>query len=235
MLPLNHNHRLPLLSLLLIGLLALAGCGAGAETTATPVAATEPSAATEPAGVGLADGQLRLVLADEGNEARYRVTEQLVRLDLPSDAVGVTNDISGELVINADGTVVSDASQFSVGLSTLTSDSSRRDGFIKSNVLNTNTYPTADFVPTEAIGLASPLPSSGPVAFQLVGDLTVRDVTRPVTWDFTGDVQDNALIGTATTSFTFAEFNLTQPRVPVVLSVDENIRLELDLHLVAQP
>ena len=234
MLRLIRANQLSLFSLLLAGGFFIAGCGAGNEATPTAAAVTE-AAVTEPASEGLAEGQLLLVLAPEGNEARYRVTEQLVRLDLPSDAVGATSDVTGQLVINADGSVVSEASRFSVDLTTLTSDSSRRDGFIKSNTLNTGTYPTADFVPTEVVGLPSPLPTAGPVSFQLVGDLTVRDTTRPVTWDFTGEVQDNALIGTATTSFTFADFNLTQPRVPVVLSVDENIRLELDLHLIAQP
>ena len=65
----------------------------------------------------------------------------------------------------------------------------------------------------------------------MTGDLTVRDVTKPVTWDVTGTIENGQATGTATTSFTFSEFNLTQPRVPVVLSVEDNIKLEVDLTL----
>jgi hypothetical protein len=40
--------------------------------------------------------------------------------------------------------------------------------------------------------------------------------------------------GTASTGFTFADFGLTQPRVPVVLSVADTIRLEYDFTLLRQ-
>lgn len=225
------RFRLHAFLVLTLAFLAIAACALGDDATPAPTAA---AGVTEPAGgdAPLAEGQLRLVLAPEGNVARYLVTEQLARLNLPSDAVGTTSAITGQLVLNVDGTVDSDASSFTVDLSTLTSDSSRRDNFLRTNTLHTNTYPNAVFVPTEVIGLSAPLPTAGPVAFQLIGDLTIRNVTRPVTWDFAGTVQDNALTGAATTAFTFGEFELTQPRVPVVLSVEDNIRLELDLHLV---
>src|SRR4029079_202734 len=94
-------------------------------------------------------------------------------------------------------------------------------------------YPAAVFVPTSVSGLPSPLPTAGDVTFQLTGDLTVHGVTKSVTWDVTATATDgNDLAGPATTSFTLADFWLTQPRVPVVLSVEDTIRLELDFHLI---
>jgi len=198
------------------------------EPSATPADPLAPTSAPPDT-----SGQLRLVLAPEGNEARYRVLEQLLRLSLPSDAVGVTTAINGMIVVNADGTIVRDGSEFVVDLTTLTSDEARRDNFIKNNTLETNRYPMAEFVPFEAIGLPSPLPTSGEVGFQLAGDLTVHGITRPATWEVTAQVVDGGeLVGSATTSFTFADFGMTAPRVPVVLSVEETITLELDFHLV---
>jgi hypothetical protein len=41
-------------------------------------------------------------------------------------------------------------------------------------------------------------------------------------------------VGSAVTSFTFADFGMTVPRVSVVLSVEETIKLELDFHLVLE-
>ena len=75
------------------------------------------------------------------------------------------------------------------------------------------------------------MPQSGDVTFKLVGDLTIRNVTKQVTWDVTGKIQGNELAGQATTSFKFDYFGLTQPKVPVVLSVEDHIQLELDMVL----
>jgi len=204
---------------------------AQAEPGVTPADSPAP---TEAASVDTS-GQLRLVLAAEGNEARYRVQEQLVNVSLPSDAVGVTSAITGMLVVNPDGTLVRDESKFVVDLTTLKSDQSRRDNYIKNNTLETRQYPTAEFAPTEALGLTSPLPTSGSVTFQLIGDLTVHGITRPAAWEVTAQIVDGqALVGSATTSFTFADFGMTAPRVSVVLSVEETIKLELDFRLVLE-
>jgi polyisoprenoid-binding protein YceI len=64
----------------------------------------------------------------------------------------------------------------------------------------------------------------------MVGDLTVRDVTRPTTWQVSARRQGNDIVGTATTQFTFKDFNMDQPRVPIVLSVADTIKLEYDFH-----
>ena len=91
--------------------------------------------------------------------------------------------------------------------------------------------PTAVFGPTADSGRPAPLPASGQGTFELSGDLTIRDVTRPVTWQITITREGDKLSGTAATSFTFKDFNLTQPRVPVLLSVQDTIKLEFDFQL----
>ncbi len=199
------------------------------ETTAPPTeAAANPTETAAPD----TSGQLRLTLAAEGNEARYRVREQLANFDLPNDAVGVTSSITGAIVLNAEGAIVGDDSKFVVDLTTLKSDQGMRDGYVQRNVLETRQYPTAEFVMTEAIGLPSPLPTSGAVAFQLAGDLTLHGVTRPTTWDVKAEiVNGQELVGSAVTSFTFGDFNLTIPRVARVLSIEDHIQLEIDFHL----
>jgi len=98
-------------------------------------------------------------------------------------------------------------------------------------VLNTDQYPSAVFVPSEVSGLPSPLPQSGDVSFKLTGNLTIKDVTKPVTWDVKGSVSNGKATGTATTTFKFEDFNLTQPKVPVVLSIEDHITLEADVTL----
>lgn len=190
-----------------------------------------PASTTGPAPTDGDASALRFVTVAGAGEARYRVREQLANRDLPGDAIGATKDISGTLVTDANGVIMADQSRFVIGLQSLKSDSSRRDNFLANNVLQTGRFPSAAFAPTTATGLPTPLPASGQGAFELTGDLTIRDVTRTVTWQVTITREGNAISGTATTSFTFKDFNLTQPRVPVVLSVQDTIKLEFDFQL----
>ncbi|MGE5223587.1 MAG: YceI family protein, partial [Omnitrophica WOR_2 bacterium] len=169
-----------------------------------------------------------------GSSANYRVREQLANINFPSDAVGKTQNITGSIALKPDGSVDSSASKFVVNITDLTSDKSMRDRFVQRNILQTSQYPEVVFVPTQVTGLPSPLPTSGPVNFKLSGNLTIMGVTKPVTWDVTGNVQGNQLVAQAKTSFTFEDFNIPQPQVPVVLSVNDNITLELNVTLQRQ-
>ena len=166
-----------------LGLMAvLAACGATQSTPSVAATLAAPSAgaaaSSGTAGVSTDGVQgVTLILVAWQNSASYRVREQLARLSFPSDAVGTTKAVSGQVVANADGSIVSQDSKFTVDLSSLVSNSSMRDGFIQMNVLQTNKYPTATFVPTSVQGLSLP-PSDGDLAFKPVGDLTIHGVTN---------------------------------------------------------
>jgi polyisoprenoid-binding protein YceI len=228
----------PLSLLLIAGLLAACSGGAASPTSAPTAAATAAGAATSSGSTShssatAAPDAIHLNLVADGTQARYRVREQLAQLSLPSDAVGTTSAVTGTLVINPDGTVIDDLSMFVVDVTGLTSDKNQRDGFVQRSLLQTRQYPTVVFVPTSATGLASPLPTSGALNFQLKGNLTAHGATKPATWAVTGQILSSTeMTGTATTSFTFEDYNIPQPRVPVVLSVVDKITLEFDFHLV---
>ena len=67
--------------------------------------------------------------------------------------------------------------------------------------------------------------------FELVGDLTVKEVTRRVSWSATASFEGPRVTVRARTAFRFGDFGLRVPRVSVVLSVDDDIKLEADLVL----
>lgn len=177
-------------------------------------------------------GRVRLTLAPDGNQARYRVREQLAGVDFPNDAVGVTTGLTGAMVLDATGEPVPALSRFTADVTTLESDRERRDRYVTRRTLATDSFPTVQFVPTALRGLPLPLPTEGTLTFELVGDLTIKQVTRPVTWQVTATAAADGFTGTASTAFTFADFGLTRPRVAAVLSVDETIRLEYDFRLL---
>jgi polyisoprenoid-binding protein YceI len=195
------------------------------------VAAAVTSASGQAKSPAKAEG-FRYVVAPTGNEARYRVREQLAGFDLPKDAVGTTKGVTGRILVGADGKVVKDSSKFVVKLSDMKSDQTRRDNFLRRSTLETTKYPDAQFVPAALEGLLLPIQPGSSQTFSLRGDLTVRGVTRPTTWQVTARVEGNDVVGTAATAFTFKDFGLEQPRVPVVLSVADTIRLEYDFRLV---
>lgn len=246
-----RSQKLLLVSILLAVSIIAAGCATsnipqtGLNTAVLPTntaAAAQPAATTaeKPAATiaapqsGASSGGLVIAIDPQNSEARYRVREQLANVDLPSDAIGKTKAITGSMTIKPDGTIDTANSKFVVDLSTLQSDRSMRDNFLKRSVLQTSQFPTATFVPAKVSGLSWPLPQTGAVTFQLTGDLTIRDVTKQVTWDVTGNIQNGQTgqaLGLAKTTFKFEDFKLDQPRVPVVLSIEDSITLEVDVAL----
>lgn len=177
------------------------------------------------------EGATTFIVAPTGNEVRYRVREQLAGIDFPNDAIGTTTSITGQIVIDEEGGVVSKTSRFVVDAASITSDRDRRDNYIRRRTLTVDQYPTIVLVPTELRGLRIP---SGEArdTFQLVGDLTVRGVTRPTTWNATAQFQNGHVTGGAVTRFAFNDFQMEKPRVRSVLSVADTIALEYDFHLV---
>jgi polyisoprenoid-binding protein YceI len=174
---------------------------------------------------------VRYGIVADGSEVRYRVREQLVGLSFPNDAVGATSAVEGAIAFDPHGRLLLGDSRFTVDLRTLRSDEARRDNYLRRNTLETDRYPTVTFVPTEARGLPTPLPATGSVPFELVGDLIIKDVARRVTWTATGTFEGARVSVRARTAFRFGDFGLRVPRVSVVLSVEDDIKLEADLVL----
>ena len=194
--------------------------------TATPAAAPTTAPTEEPAAA--ADGVAVFTLA-EGAVARYKVEEVLANTGFKV-ATGETTDVSGRIAVDAEGNIVTGESSIVVQAATLRTDSNRRDGYVRNRTLETDTYPEVVFRPTAVDGLPPSLAdANGAVEFTIAGDLTIRDQTRPVTWDATADFAgDGAVTGQASVEFTFDDFGMDKPRVAVVLSVEDTIRLELD-------
>jgi polyisoprenoid-binding protein YceI len=181
--------------------------------------------------VKAAPANLHFTVAPTGNEARYRVREQLIGFDFPNDAVGVTHDITGSLVVQPNGTIIPDSSVITVGIQSLKSDKSSRDKYIHSNSIESDKYPTVQFAPKSFAGLtAKPGATAG--AFDLTGDLTVHGVTHPVTWQVSAHEAGDDILGTATTKFTFQDFGMQPPKKAILLSVMDTVKLEYDFHFV---
>jgi polyisoprenoid-binding protein YceI len=205
---------------------ACAPSEASNQTSGAVVAAT-----VEPTQTGAT--AIKLTVAPQGNEARYRIREQLFGVDFPNDAVGVTNSITGMVAFDAKGNVVPAESKIVVDVTTLKSDKERRDGYVQRNTLQTAQHATVVLVPKSLKGVKLPLPKTGTASFELVGDLTVRGVTRPTIWKGEAKFENGRITGNAATTFTFADFQMEKPKVRSVLSVEDDIKLEYDFTFVS--
>lgn len=212
--------------------LSLIGCGASAPATAisSQAAATRGAIATAAPATASTAGSAAWTVTS-ASKATVSVREQLVGVSLPNDAVLVAAGATGAFTLNADGSFSAD-SKITFDLNTLASDSSNRDGFVKQNTLATRQFPTATFVPTKATGLALPLAANADVTFTMAGRMTIRGVTRDVTFDVVAKRTDAQLAAkaTATPTWKFADFGLRVPSVPLrVVSIVDEIRLVVDL------
>lgn len=221
----------------LIAILPALACSSGGPRTAFADSASTKSAPALQRVVpadSTAAAAIRFVLAPTGNDARYRVRERLVGHDFPNDAIGETKSVTGSIAFDSRGRVIPQASRFVLDAGSFVSDKDRRDGFVRGRILDAEKYPSIVLVPTDVRGVTLPLPTSGTRPIEMTGDLTVHGVTRPTAWKGTARFGNDGVTGSAATAFTFADIQLEQPRVPVLLSVGDTIRLEIDFNLVRQ-
>lgn len=223
-------------ALVAAGVIATAGIGVGAqEATPTAVGVVEVAqeslteCQTSEIGAlpeGLEAAEVYSVVPEE-SEARYRVQEELAEVG-ETEAVGKTQAIIGQIAFDAEGLPLA-CSRFDVDLRTLQSDQARRDNYLYNNTLEAEKYPLATFVLRDVEGLDAPLADGEETTVTLIGDLTLKDVTKLVAWEATVTRDGDTLSGTAATEFAMPEFSIEPPSVPVVLSLDETIRLEFDI------
>jgi polyisoprenoid-binding protein YceI len=133
-------------------------------------------------------------------------------------------------VLAPDGSFTSQ-SKLTVDMKSLKSDQDLRDGYLRNRVLETDKFPTLEFVPKRAQGLQMPLaspPQVQVIGFQLVGDMSLHGVTKEATWNVVATLAGPTVAGHATTTILFANYNLMKPAVPLLLSSDDKIQLEIE-------
>ncbi|MFD1947192.1 YceI family protein [Nocardioides aestuarii] len=98
---------------------------------------------------------------------------------------GAFNDFAGTVSVDADDFTRSSA-ELTIQAASIDTRNEQRDGHLRSNdFLAMEDYPEIRFVSTGVT-------QTGPTSLELTGDLTIKDVTRPVTvpFDFDGTATD---------------------------------------------
>jgi len=154
--------------------------------------------------------------------------------DAPKTVIGTTDQVAGEIAIDPQNPAQTRVGVIQIDARALSTDSDFRNRAIKNQILQTDQYEYVTFTPTQIVGLPQTGAIGTPYTFQIVGDLTIRDVTKQVTFDVTATAAATSRIeGTATTSIAYADYGISIPQVRQVASVADQVRLELDFVAVA--
>ena len=190
------------------------------ETPASPDSRTDPASSATDSVEG------RWVIISE-SELGYRVPEILGGID--TEGVGRTSQVEGFLDI--EGTAVTQA-EFVVDVASIRSDSSQRDGQFRGRIMDTATYPNASFALTSPIDLGT-IPADGvQITAEATGELTLRGVTRSVTFEVTAQRGPDRLGVLGRIPVVFADYEIPNPSNSFVSTGDEG---EIEFVLVLIP
>ena len=190
------------------------------DTTVAP--ATDTTAAEVPSTPGDVSGTWNVDTT--GTFVGFRVDEELAGLGSVT-AVGRTPEVAGTLTI--DGSSVT-AVEITADMTSLTTDDSRRDNKML-NALSVDQFPTATFSLTEPIDLGDAASSGAPFAGTANGNLTIKGITKPVSMPIEAQVVNGAIVVVGSVEIVFADFDVSVPSAPIVLSAEDRGPLELQL------
>lgn len=205
--------------------------------TATPEPTAAPTEAAAPEGEATTDKRAEaetsmprtFQIVQEKSEARFLIDEIL--LGNPNTVIGTTSQVSGEVIVNPADPTQAQISPIQVNARDLTTDDNRRNGAIRRFILQSNQdeYQFIVFQPTAIEGFPDSVTIGEPFEFRVTGDLKIRDITNPVTFDMTVTANsEDELSGSGATTVLRSDYGLNIPSVPSVADVSEEVRLEVD-------
>lgn len=160
--------------------------------------------------------------------AGYRVQELFAGETIKNTATGRTNEITGAIIIA--GTEVIDGS-FTVNMTTIKSDRSKRDDKMRTSGLETNTFTEATF---EMLPFTLPEVPVKDKEYKLSvpGKLTLHGVTRDVTVTMDARWGGNSIDVAGNAPISLAGYDIETPDIPGVTDVDDNGEMEFQLTFV---
>lgn len=140
--------------------------------------------------------------------------------------VGSTDQVAGQLALDLSDLSTAQVGQIQINARTLATDNNFRNRAIQNEILETGAYEFISFVPTAVNGLPASAAVGEEISFTVDGDLTIRDITEPVTFTVVATaVSDTQISGTATATVLRETYGLTIPEVPNVANVENEVDL----------
>jgi polyisoprenoid-binding protein YceI len=216
------------IALALAATIALISCAAPAASPPAPTAPSSLLARPTASASALPSGARRFAIVAERSLGTIRVREQVAAIPAPGDAVLMTRAFSGTVVLLEDGSFAN-GSAFAADLDTLKSDEPLRDEWIKFNTLNTRVYPRAEFTLKRVNGVPMPIAAQGEWTGTLDGTMKIHGVERRLAWPVQVTRSSGEVRVRGATAFHFGDYGMAVPANRLILSVVDDVRLEIDL------
>lgn len=162
----------------------------------------------------------------EGSKATFTVNEKLAWLDLPNDAVMHTEGLSGSVFLDGRPSVIE------LDLHSMTSDSDRRDGYVQRRMFPN--HRVAIFTVPDLGELPDPLPEGEVITREVQGELSIRGVTKPVTFEVDARRDPEKLFILGRTTFTWDDLEIPPPNIPGRIQVKDEVQVEVLLSAVPE-
>jgi polyisoprenoid-binding protein YceI len=161
------------------------------------------------------DGEWRVVAE---SIVGYRVKETIV--GQKTEGVGRTSEIIGSLTI-VDKQVT--AAEFTVDMTTLVSDSTRRDRQVNTRILDTVNFPTATFTLKEPITLTPEALAGSDFSVDTTGTLTLRGVTKDIDLTLIARLVDDVIEVNGSIQIVFTDWSIPDPSISSIIVVDRGL------------
>jgi polyisoprenoid-binding protein YceI len=161
------------------------------------------------------------------SQARFVIDEVLQ--GSPKTVVGSTNQVAGQIALDPTDLDTAEVGTILINARTLTTDSEQRNRMLQNRILETGDHEYISFQPKQLIGLPDGAVAGQTVPIQIVGDLTIKGITREVTFDATvTPASTDRLQGSAATTIRYADWGISIPQVPAVAGVADVAQLQID-------
>ncbi len=183
------------------------------------------------------NGMRTFVLVPEESRASYLVDEEffeeaLSKLGIEAgekDVVGSSQVIEGQLQLNPDDmSNLLGENMFTVDMRTFKTDQDRRDNWILNEGPQFNQFPEATFTATEVSGVPDNYVEGQEIQFDMSGDLTIHEVSIPVTFDVSAALEGDTLTGTAETRQLMSDFGIEPPSFARTLTVADEFGMRIE-------
>ena len=148
----------------------------------------------------------------------YRVKETIV--GQKTEGVGRTSAITGSLTIVGQQVT---AAEFTVDMTTLKSDSSRRDRQVNTRILDTVNFPTAKFVLKTPIALTPEALAGADFSVDTSGTLTLRGVTKDIELTLKARLVDDVIEVNGSIEIVFTDWSIPDPSISSIIVVDRGL------------
>lgn len=196
----------------------------GSSSTTAPIDATTDGTTV-----------VAFVIDQTRSSARFEIDEVLN--GSPKHVVGTTDQVVGQVLVDPGDLASIQFSEIVVNARTLTTDSERRDRAMRGPIVLDSGSDEHELIilrTTSVDGLAGEADVGATYEFTINGDLTIKGITQPVTFDVSATMVDESTIeGLATAEVTRDLFEIGIPSVPSVADVTNEVVIALEFVAVA--